>query len=261
MGSYPLFACRDWSKLHVDLETMPRDIVSIVLVTDPFGDYDKAYLQRCFTHLAVPFKEHFVVDLRRSPADHVIPHHVRNVRKALAGVRVEIGSSPLMWADDWCRLYAMLTVRHTISGVAAFSPGALTAQMAVPGLTALRAVCRGDTVGMALWYEHRRIAYYHLAAYSPHGYDLRASFALIWHGIQHFRERGFEWVCLGAGAGLQAREDGLTRFKRGWATGTRTAFLCGRIFDPTEYERLARLRGIPAGAPYFPAYRYVARAR
>ena len=31
-------------------------------------------------------------------------------------------------------------------------------------------------------------------------------------------------------------DDGLTRFKSGWATGTRTAYLCGRIMDRHQYE-------------------------
>ena len=36
-------------------------------------------------------------------------------------------------------------------------------------------------------------------------------------------------VDLGAAAGRQDVADGLSRFKRGWATGQRTAYLCGRI--------------------------------
>lgn len=32
---------------------------------------------------------------------------------------------------------------------------------------------------------------------------------------------------------------GLTRFKKGWSTCTRTAYLCGRIFDRKRYMALA----------------------
>src|SRR3990172_4731763 len=34
MGCYPLFACRDWSRLPMDLEDLARDLVSVSLVTD-----------------------------------------------------------------------------------------------------------------------------------------------------------------------------------------------------------------------------------
>ena len=65
-----------------------------------------------------------------------------------------------------------------------------------------------------------------------------------------------EGMNLGAGAGLTAdAEDGLSRFKRGWATGVRPVHFCGRVLDPVEYERLAARSRERAGG-YFPAYRH-----
>jgi hypothetical protein len=60
---------------------------------------------------------------------------------------------------------------------------------------------------------------------------------------------------LGAGSGVTAdAAGGLTAFKRGWATGTRQAFFCGRVFDRTTYDALtAALPRSTSG--YFPAYR------
>jgi hypothetical protein len=46
----------------------------------------------------------------------------------------------------------------------------------------------------------------------------------------------------------------LSRFKRGWATGTRTAYFCGRIFDRANYREITRASGCMA-TDYFPAYR------
>src|SRR5829696_5348289 len=66
MGCYPLFACRDWSQLLADLEDIGRELVSLALVTDPFGDCDTVYLRRCFRDVVILYKEHFVVDLTRS---------------------------------------------------------------------------------------------------------------------------------------------------------------------------------------------------
>jgi hypothetical protein len=63
------------------------------------------------------------------------------------------------------------------------------------------------------------------------------------------------WIDLGAGAGTNSNaEDGLTKFKRGWTTRTRTKYFCGRVFDRSEYSRLTRIKGAE-GASYFPAYR------
>ncbi len=93
---------------------------------------------------------------------------------------------------------------------------------------------------MTLWYRGDDRAYYHLAAYSPRGYELKASFALFWHAHEVFAREGVRWLALGAGAGIDNDElDGLTRFKSGWATVTRTAYLCGRIFDEQAYAALA----------------------
>jgi len=41
--------------------------VCLSLVTDPFGDYDEAYLRQCFPDVVIEFKQHFIVD-SRTPA-------------------------------------------------------------------------------------------------------------------------------------------------------------------------------------------------
>jgi len=55
--------------------------------------------------------------------------------------------------------------------------------------------------------------------------------------------------------GARAEEEsGLSRFKRGWSTGVRTAYFCGRIFDEKRYQEIREQRSLPATS-YFPAYR------
>ena len=257
MGCYPLFACADWSRLGEDLGELEGELISLALVADPFGEYAEADLRRWFDAACFPFKEHFVADLRRAPEEFVDAHHRRNARRAVAsGLRVEACADPSEALDDWCALYANLTERHSIRGLTAFSRESFAAQLRVPGLTALRASLEGETVGMNLWYEGRGVGYYHLGAYSAEGYELRASFALFSHALSHFADAGLRWLSFGAGAGLAGDgEDGLSRFKRGWSTGTRTAYFCGHIFDRRRYEELSRARGVASGARYFPAYR------
>ncbi len=254
-GCYPLFDCADWSSLHLDLAQIGEELVSLALVTTPFGDYDRAHLERAFPDVAIPFKEHFVVDLTLPPAQFVSEHHLRNARKAAQRVSVERCDRPEAFLDDWCSLYATLIDRHEIHGISAFSPASFARQLAVPGTVVFRAIHAGTTVGMLLWYVQGDVGYYHLGAYSPIGYELRASFALFPACLEHFAQTGLRWLCLGAGAGVQCDgQDGLTRFKRGWSTGTRTAYFCGRIFNEARYAELVRAAGAPV-TRYFPAYR------
>ena len=254
MGCYPLFACHDWYELHVDLNQLGNELVSVAIVADPFGNYDAEQLRRCFPNLVNPFKEHFVTDLSRSPESYVDPQHRRKAHKALEQLSVERCDEALLFVDEWNRLYANLVQRHGIRGLTAFSETSFTAQLAVPGISMFRAMHGDETVGMTLWYEDRGVAYYHLGAYSQTGYEFEASFALFWRVIDYFAGRGLQWLNLGAGAGLSSNPDGLTRFKRGWATGTRTAYFCGRIFDEAKYAEAMRARQV-GDSDYFPAYR------
>jgi hypothetical protein len=254
MGCYPLFVCPDWGRLKTDLDSI-EDLVCLSLVADPFGEYDEEYLQQCFPDLAIPFKSHFVVDLSQSPDTFVNAHHRRNARKALSELKVEECERPLEFLDDWTELYAELIRRHEITGMTTFSRESFAMQLQTPGMFAFRAILDGQTVGMLLWYAHEDRAYYHLGAYSQVGYDRRASFALFDFSIQYFAQRGFAWLNLGAGAGTDGQVDsGLSRFKRGWSNGVRTAYFCGRIFDHAKYQEVINLRQTPS-TKYFPAYR------
>jgi hypothetical protein len=254
MGCYPLFCCPDWSRLRQDLDDLHGRVVSLSVVTDPFGDYDEGYLKDCFGDVVLPFKQHFIVDLGRPPETFVHPHHRRNARKALEEVQVEVCADPLALLDEWVALYETLVERHAVQGIAAFSRDSFARQLAVPGVAAFRAVHAGAGVGMLLWYAQGDVAYYHLGAYSPRGYELRASFALFSHAIEHFTRSGLRWLNLGGGAGAGGGQSGLTRFKLGWSSDTRTAYFCGRVLDRRRYEELAAAKGAsPSG--YFPAYR------
>jgi hypothetical protein len=254
MGCYPLFACRDWSQLHIDLETMKRGLISLALVADPFGEYDEAYLRRCFD-LVTPFKEHFVVDLHRPINSRTCGHHQRYVRKSLRCVSVERCREPKQFLNEWVELYSTLIERHTIRGIATFSRASFEKQLEVPGLVMFRSLHEDATVGMILWYVQGDVGYYHLGAYSDAGYDVHASFALFWSALEYFADKGLRWINLGAGAGVTGNGgDGLSSFKRGWSTGTRSSYFCGRIFNKEIYTEIVKVTGTSA-TNYFPAYR------
>lgn len=253
MGCYPLFACRDWSKLHLDLENFNDELISLSLVADPFGDYTPAYLHEC-CDVVIPFKEHFIADLNQPINVVASKHHRYYARKSLKYIHIERCQYPTQLINEWVNLYAVLTQRHNLRGIKALSRAAFAKQLTVPGIVMFRAISGGATVGAHLWYTQGEVAYSHLAAFSPLGYDLMASYALYWSAIEYFADK-VRWLDLGADAGINSNSnDGLSQFKRGWSTGTRTAFFLGRIFNLKRYWEIARKKGV-SDTDYFPAYR------
>lgn len=234
---------------------MDRDIVSLAVVTDPFGDYREEYLRRCFPDVMFHYKNHFVVDLRQPPHAHVSPHHRRNAAKALKSFDIRLCRNPPEALPAWLELYDVLTRRHGIQGMRAFSSASFAAQLRVPGLIAFEATRHGENAGMLLWYVQDSIAYYHLGAFNEVGYRIGASFGLFWFALDYFSDLGLRRLDLGAGAGAGDAADGLTRFKRGWSTGTRPVYFCGRIFDLSAYQAIISSTARPPATDYFPAYR------
>ena len=238
MGLYPLFCCQDWGGLGEDINNL-KDLVSLVLVTDPLGDYEHNDLVSCFDVIQI-FKQHFIVNLENVQ---ISRHHRRNARKAREQVRVEQGGK---WLGDWKWLYENLMRRHSIRGMTRFSDLSFEKQFKVPGLEVFRASQNGEAVAMLLWYVQGDKGYYHLGASSEKGYELKASFALFEASILYFSQ-SLRWLCLGAGVG----KNGLTRFKRGWTNETRPAYLCGKVLDRKVYRELTG----STGGGFFPAYR------
>ena len=255
IGPYPVFSCLDWSKLPFDLEELRDRLVSISLVPAPFDDYTPSLLQRCFPDRCEPYKEHFVVDLPRGPLQSVTAHHRRKAARASRQVDVERVQDPGSVLEVWQSLYGELTRRHRISGLRAFSTSAFAQQLRLPGLVAIRATHGGRTVSMSLWLLQGEVAYYHLGASSRQGYDVEAAYAMFAFALEQFAADGLGWASLGAGAGVVPDpSDGLTRFKAGWASCTRTAYFCGRVLSPGRYVELSRRR-VGGGRAHFPAYR------
>lgn len=254
MGPYPLFGCAHWEAVGEDVDDLRDELVSLVVVPDPFGGWTLAQIETCFPDVCVPFKEHFIVDLSRPPMASATRHHRRDAVRALRRTEVMIIDDAPAFLDDWDAVYRVLVARHHVRGLAAFSRASFAQQLQVRGLVAFRAERDGRLVGAALWLVDGAVAHYHLAAYSDEGYEHGVSYALVATALRHFAEQGIEWAALGAGAGTHAQPgDGLSRFKAGWATGTRTAYLCGRILDKRRYAELAG--GGLARSDYFPAYR------
>lgn len=249
MGPYPLLGCTDWSALADDLAGVDDRLLSIMAVVDPLGGWRLPDLQAAFPDHLVDFKRHQVRELDRPVT--LPSQHRRQLARAANGVDVEVCATPADHLDDWVALYDHLVARRRLIGISAFSRDSFRQQLAVPGMLALRADRGGATVGMTLWLVGGDTAYYHLGASTPAGYQLSASYALFAAAFDHLSELGVHRVDLGGSAGAQHREDGLLRFKGGWANAEAPAYLGGRIVDRRAYAELSPA----AESGWFPAYR------
>jgi hypothetical protein len=236
-----------------NVQSLSSDLVSLTIVTDPFATIGLDGLRSCFDTV-VPFKEHFIVDLRQRAAQPVSRHHRRYAARALRALDIELCETPLAFLDDWVALYDVLVRTHRLQGMRAFSRDSFARQLAVPGIVMFRASHEGVTVGLHLWYAQDDVAYAHLGATSAEGRTLMASYALYAAAIDWFTPRA-RWLSLSGAAGTsRADDDGLTFFKRGWSTGSRPVYVCGRVLDAAAYADLAaRRRG--SEDYYFPSYR------
>jgi hypothetical protein len=253
---YPLLCCRDWSALKRDLEELADRWVSVVAVCDPLGTADHEELRDAFNGPVRAFKKHYLIDLRRDPSSFVNQSHRRRQRRALRNMTIEEVEHPEEVLDDWVRLYSVLVGRHGIQGLRRFSRKSFARQLKVPGVSVWRACLDGETVSMALWYLHRRQGYYHLGASSESGYQKGASHAIFGAAIAAFKSRDVRALNLGGGHGLSRRSgDGLERFKKGWSSGSKTAYLCGSVFDPQAYALLSAGTATTGSRGFFPAYR------
>lgn len=254
IGCYPLFACQDWRRLHQDLDEIGDDLVCLGLVTDPYGDYDEAYLRFCFGDVMIPFKNHYVVDYKiRKDRPYDIDTR-REIRNAFRNLQVEVCPNPHQYLDEWVRLYDLLIEKYQIRSLRAFSRLSFIRQFEVPGFLMFRAYQQDQTVGIALAYTQGEGAFLHLTGMSQAGYKLGASYALYSFAIEYLAGSA-RWLDLGGTPGVaEGQQDGLKYFKMHWATGTRMTYFCGRIFNRQRYTAIAQSTGT-VGASYFPSYR------
>ncbi len=235
--------------------------VTATAVVDPLLQADPAALAAAFPDHLMVFKEHFVADLERPALEIASPHHRRDARRGLRRVEVERVPAPAatsaVW-DAWKDLYAVLRRRHSIQGAAAFPGASFDALTATPGLEAYVARKGREVCGMQLWIRDGPHAWYHLAATNEVGYAEGAAYALMASALDELRTNGVETALLGAGAGSTSGtvQDGLTRFKGGFATRTLPAHLGGRVLNRGAYEALAASRGPVAHDDWFPRYRH-----
>lgn len=253
MGVYPYLCCRNSREVGSDLASLRNRFVTVTLVTDPFGGYEESWLREHFD-LVTAFKSHFVVDTTLPLEEFSSVTHRKFARRAQRQLTIERCAEPSEMLQIWLELYQCLIERHQIKGMRAFSREAFRRQLTTPGMVMFAARQNNETVALDLWYVQGDVAHGHLAAMNARGYETHAAYGLKLAIFEYFRGK-VRWLNLGGGAGLDANAgDGLTAFKRGWASGTRMAWLCGRILQPQRYQQINHELQLPT-TRYFPAYR------
>lgn len=253
-GLYPLFCCQNWRGLVEDIhELRDAGFISISAVIDPFHDVSQAFLEQCFPNKLVPFKQHYVVDLKGELNSIISSHHRRYVRTSSRCTDIEEVSSGRDLAHDWLDLYSMLCTRRQIQGgFAMFNNASLSAQLTMPGAVVLKASSRGVVTAMQIWVRNGEYVYYHLGAANEQGYKDRSSFALMWYALNKFKKEGASVADLGGGAGTKNDStSGLARFKAGWSSEVRWAMFGGVILSLDKYFELSKGKR----DDYFPQYR------
>jgi hypothetical protein len=252
MGCYPIFVCTDWSRLENDFRELEGKFVSLALVSDPFGDYSIDVLKSQFD-ICFLFKEHYVTDLSQPVEMSVRKRYQKYARSALKNLTIEYSNKPTQYLSEWTRLYKYLIDRHSINGIRAFSEKSFKMLFSIPGVEMFIAKQDQEIIGADIWVIDGEVGYAHLSAISPLGYELRAPYALYWTAMQSY-SRSLRWLSHGASAGLSQERDGLAIFKKGWATGTRPVYFCGKVLDESKYKELTRTIDLRK-VNYFPAYR------
>ncbi len=255
-GCYPLFACLNWKKLNEDIEHLGSELVSLVLVSDPFSAFVPSYMEHCFDFVK-PFKKHYVADLGHPLESVINQHHRKRSRKLLDKMEVEVCQKPSKYLDEWIQLYDNLIRRHNIKDNRIFSRKCFKTQLEIPGMVMVLCRCEGEIVGAALVLINGEYAYGHLSACSNKGYQIGASYGIKWTTLAYLRDQGIRYFDMGGAAGFKDdSHNGLAKFKRGWSNDQRTVYLCGRVFDRGKYESLCQ-RGETHNNDYFPAYRVI----
>ena len=253
VGPYPLLLCRTLSALPRDLDALDcTNLASVVFVCDPFLDEEVEAALAGFD-VVRPFKTHFLASTEASWEDTATKHHRYYARKALRSADYHVVGDPPSFASEFWRLYQTPTNRFALTGVQALSQGIIEEQLTLPGTVAIAACDGSDTIGACIWYEISGRAYLHLQAQNEAGYLKSVGYGLCAYSIAYFQGR-VRWLDFGGVPGATDRAaDGLKLFKKGWATATRTTYLCGKILNETLYHALSARVGDDGS--YFPAYR------
>lgn len=251
MGPYPLFFCEHWQHLIDDLEDLREQLISVSMVIGPFNNFPMDAYEKSFD-VFYPYKDHYILDTSLPVTESISKYSRRDARRALKAVWIEHKISPDIDLDEWVELYDHLIKRHNITGIRMFSRECFAKQISIPNTHYFRALHNGKVVGGNLHYIQDKVAYGHLLALTPEGYELNASYAIKWQAVQHLSDI-VRWINFGGGVGEKDEKmSGLDLFKKKWTNTIEKSYFCGKIFNRNAYQQISENIKL---TNWFPAYR------
>ncbi len=252
LGVYPFVHEVDVALLELDLQELSSDVVSLVMVADPFCS---PQMLENTTHWEVsrPFKRQSMLNLQTDDA----PPWSKNLRR---DIRIGTASNDLSWAKPgadsartFWNLYQRIVEKHQVDGIARLSEKSIEQQLSCQGASMLIATDSKQVSGAAIIFRVGDWANLHLMAVHPGAMKSCAGAALLAQTIEQLRAEGSRLFNLGGSAGLQdAANDGLWKFKKRWGDCTGETALLGKVLNPSAYQTLCSGR---QRRPFFPAYR------
>lgn len=248
-GCAPLTPLSPDADLRAGLDELRRrGAVSVVLVADPLGGPASETLAAVFD-VCRPFKTHYVVERGAAPPEFARRHR-REIDKARAVYAVRIFDLAAHRTAA-LRLYLAQLARHGVGRTEAAAGPEIDALAALPGTRTIGAFRGGTLEGFVVFVSGAGVAYSHIAGTSDAARADGAHHACYAAGIESLLPEAT--VDLGGVPGLHDDPNhGLALFKRGFATTTRMAWLCGAILDRDAY---AALGGAARAGDFFPVYR------
>lgn len=226
--------------------------VSLTLVSDPFFGPRIERLTEAFD-IVRPLKTLFVNNPNRKLK--LGEQHRRNTNKALAVCTVS--RADLAKNAELCAsIYTDFAVARGFVASRLFPVEHFRRLALVPGAELHLVEVGTDVVGFHIWMMHSGVVYSHLTALTAEGRARRGGYALSMFALDAFRNH--DKIVFGGSAGVtDTPNDGLARFKSGFANETAESILCGKIVRPDDYRALSGeiTDDQQSGAGFFPKYR------
>ncbi|TYS59863.1 peptidoglycan bridge formation glycyltransferase FemA/FemB family protein [Sutcliffiella horikoshii] len=181
----------------------------------------------------------------------------KNIRKALNnGVSFEIIEKP---ADlgEFKQIYYSTMDRNNASGYYYFNDEYFENILTHfrDNIIIVKAIYNEKTIAQGLYFVHKKYIHIHLSGTFSEFLYLSPAYILRYAVTIWGKENGYEMIHHGGGRS-NAENDGLFKFKKGFAKNTEFDFFIGKkIWNEKIYNELCKEIGVNNDAQFFPAYR------
>ncbi len=234
VGARPFASLDPGCDLQAGLDHLRESgITSVSLVTDPLWGAEHAQLRRAFG-VCRRFKEIYLVD-RESSEVKIGKRHRNRINNARDGTEVrEISLADHL--DRWSELYRRNVANRKIPQP--FTDAHFEHMARLPELRTVAVLVDGEIATITMWLPYQDTLYFHDAASSAAGHAVAASYVAFAHVVERFDD--CRYIFLGGAADFfDDPLDGLARFKRGFANGSNTSYLCSSILSPATQAAAA----------------------